>query len=432
MTDDPQTPPVRSHIVLDISRLIYAAWSRTPTGIPRVELAYAQHFIATYPERLSFAVLDALGRLSVVDNADAIRFINQIDRYWQASVASTWSYAGVVVRALYIHVALLVRLRGGLARFVSRQNRHTIYVIPSQLHLELSNKIEKVKAAGSVSLVYFVHDVIPSLFPEYFPPSAELRNRRRMTSAARLADVIVANSRNTADSFRSMFGKDRNPGSIVIAPLGLGIDLRAELPRRPPAVALAKPYFAMVGTIEPRKNHLLILHLWRAMRAELGDATPHLVVVGARGWENENAIDMLERSPALRGIVEERSRVSDDELVGILKDAQALLLPSFAEGYGMPLAESLALGVPVLCSDIPTFREVGGAVPEFIDPLDGPAWRSAIIDYLGDESPRRRAQLQRLATWRHATWKDHFQHVDGLMKSLEAAPPAAYVPSPRH
>src|SRR5471032_785890 len=88
--------PPRSHIVLDISRLVYAAWSRTPTGIPRVELAYAQYFIANYPDRLSFAILDAFGRLRVIDKARAIGFVNQIHHYWQASVASNWVYARIV------------------------------------------------------------------------------------------------------------------------------------------------------------------------------------------------------------------------------------------------------------------------------------------------------------------------------------------------
>src|SRR5205814_6733964 len=140
--------------------------------------------------------------------------INRIGRYWQGSVGSSWTYARIVFRALHIHIALMLRLRGGLAAFVSKRGGHTIYVIPSKLHLERTTTIEKVKAAGHVSLVYFVHDIIPSLFPEYFPPNAEARNRRRMTSAARLADVIVANSRNTADNFRKMFGKDRDARSI--------------------------------------------------------------------------------------------------------------------------------------------------------------------------------------------------------------------------
>jgi glycosyltransferase involved in cell wall biosynthesis len=120
---------------------------------------------------------------------------------------------------------------------------------------------------------------------------------------------------------------------------------------------------------------------------------------------------MLERSPPLRGFVEERGRVSDDEMARLLTGSRALLLPSFAEGFGLPLAEALSLGVPAICSDLPAFREVGKDVPEFIDPMDGPGWRSAILDYAALESPRREAQVARLARWQSPTWSCHFERI---------------------
>jgi glycosyltransferase involved in cell wall biosynthesis len=174
--------------------------------------------------------------------------------------------------------------------------------------------------------------------------------------------------------------------------------------------------FVCIGTIEPRKNHLLLLNLWRRL-ASVGPA-PHLVLIGRRGWENENIIDMLERCTVLQGVVEERSVMADDEVRTLLLGARALLLPSFAEGYGLPLAEALALGVPAICSDIPALREVGAEVPEFLDPLDGPAWRQAIVDYAHPDSPRRAAQLARLASWPAPTWPAHMATSMALLASV--------------
>jgi glycosyltransferase involved in cell wall biosynthesis len=228
-----------------------------------------------------------------------------------------------------------------------------------------------------------------------------------MAGAARLADVIVANSQDTANLFLRHFAKERDLDSVVVARLGVGIPAH----KAGPAAAGDRPYFVMVGTIEPRKNHLLLLNLWRALRAELGPDTPRLIIIGGRGWENENTIDMLERSPALRGVVEERGRVSDDEMARLLAGARALLMPSFAEGFGLPLAEALSIGVPAICSDLPALREVGGDVPEFIDPIDGLGWRSAILDYAAPESPRRAAQMERLTGWRPPDWAGHFERI---------------------
>ena len=132
---------------------------------------------------------------------------------------------------------------------------------------------------------------------------------------------------------------------------------------------------------------------------------------------------MLERCPALRGVVFELRSVPDREVAHLLKGAQALLLPSFAEGFGFPVIEALALGVPVLCSDLPALRENGGEVPEYLDPLDGVGWRQAIIDYVMPASPRRAAQLHRLAGWQPPCWQDHFAAVETLIAQAEPVGP---------
>ncbi len=104
----------------------------------------------------------------------------------------------------------------------------------------------------------------------------------------------------------------------------------------------------------------------------------------------------------------------------LLSGARALLLPSFAEGYGLPVAEALALGVPVLCSPLPALREVGRDAAEYLDPLDGAAWRAAILDYAQPQSTRRAAQCARLSAWRAPTWAEHFAIVDAGLRDLVA------------
>jgi glycosyltransferase involved in cell wall biosynthesis len=196
-----------------------------------------------------------------------------------------------------------------------------------------------------------------------------------------------------------------------------------------PPVAL-RPYFVALGTIEPRKNHLLLLNLWRQFAATLGAAAPRLVVVGRRGWENENVLDMLERCSAIDGLVRETGALPDREVATLLRGARALLFPSFAEGFGLPLAEALALGVPAIASDLVALREVGGNVPDYLDPLDGPAWRAGILDYARADSVARRAQLGRLGAWKPPAWSDHFAAVDRLLEALVRGPAPERLPLP--
>ena len=131
-------------------------------------------------------------------------------------------------------------------------------------------------------------------------------------------------------------------------------------------------------------------------------------------------VDMLERSRRLFDIVEEHSGLADAEVGALLCDARALLLPSFAEGYGMPLAEALASRIPAICSDIAPFREVGRDVPEYLDPLDLHAWTNAVLDYCRPDSSRRAAQLRRLEQWHAPSWADHFTIVDQLLDELDS------------
>jgi glycosyltransferase involved in cell wall biosynthesis len=143
-----------------------------------------------------------------------------------------------------------------------------------------------------------------------------------------------------------------------------------------------------------------------------------LVLVGQRGWEVENVVDMLDRCPGLRDTVIEHNALPDIAMVPLLRGARALLLPSFAEGFGFPVIEALQLGVPALCSDIAALRETGGGVPEFLDPLDGLGWYQAILDYAAAESPRRAAQLARLAAWHPPRWDEYFAIVDRFIAEL--------------
>jgi glycosyltransferase involved in cell wall biosynthesis len=101
-----------------------------------------------------------------------------------------------------------------------------------------------------------------------------------------------------------------------------------------------------------------------------------------------------------------------------LHHAQALLFPSFVEGYGMPLVEALALGVPVIASDLGAFHEIAANIPDYIDPLDGLRWAERVMDYAQPNSESRAMQLQRMAHFKTPSWGEHFVKVDGLLARL--------------
>ncbi len=197
---------------------------------------------------------------------------------------------------------------------------------------------------------------------------------------------------------------------------------------------LDKRYFLMLGTIEPRKNHLLVLQVWQRLIDRLGSATPHLVLIGQKGWECEHVMRMLERTPGLREHVLWIDACEDHQLHAWMANARALLFPSFAEGFGLPVVEALQLGVPVLAADLPVFREFAGGLPQYLDPLDVNGWLATVFDYQRPDSRQRERKIEALCSYRAPTWEAHFAAVDDLIRRVDGrsasaiALPAAAAP----
>ncbi|MGG5809914.1 glycosyltransferase family 4 protein [Falsiroseomonas sp. CW058] len=385
-----------------------------PTGIDRVELAYARHFTATAPGRVTFvAELPLLG-FSALPLPLVADLVAALEASWDGGSRT----AGPAARRARLALPFG---RGALAQVLRRPGPKA-FLLVSHRALERPNRIAALRRRGC-HFVPLIHDLIPLHHPEFARAGQAEKHRRRIATTAALADGIVVNSVATGADLAPWLSARGGAPPVAVAPLGVSppqVDA--------PPVAL-RPYFVVLGTIEPRKNHLLLLNLWRQFAATLGAAAPRLVVVGRRGWENENVVDMLERCAALDGLVREAGALPDREVASLMRGARALLFPSFAEGFGLPLAEALALGVPVLASDLPALREVGGAVPDYIDPLDGAAWRSMVLDYARADSAARRAQLGRLGGWRAPSWPRHFEEVERLLDTL-ADRPADAPPAP--
>jgi glycosyltransferase involved in cell wall biosynthesis len=396
-------------LILDLSRLLSRAERAVPTGIDRVELAYAEHLIAAHRDRLGFAGMLSWGRFGALRRDLALELVATLATVWRSAPTDE---AGLRRAARLGRALRIERLwRGGLGLTAAPG---AIYVLASHHHLDRPQLIAGFKQRTGARFACFIHDLIPLEFPEYARPGHDARHATRMTTAAALADMLIYNSAATRAAFAPFLATAQRAPLERVALLGID-DVPGEVLGSKAAAPAEPPYFVCVGTIEPRKNHLLLLNVWRQLATELGPAAPRLVLVGQRGWENENIVDMLERAPALKGLVEEHGQLNDAAVARLVAGARALLLPSFAEGYGLPVGEALALGVPVLCTPLPALREVAHDVADYLDPLDGFGWRRAILDYMEPQSARRAAQLARMPGWKAPTWAEHFKIVDELL-----------------
>ena len=380
--------------LVDITRLIWRRWvGRLPTGIDRVCLAYLEQYRGD-----AQAVIQRRGFRRILPEAASDRLFEML-----------------------LHPRRSVRR--DLARFLASERlrpnprlsgRGRLYLNVGHTALQQPGYLEWTRTAD-VRPVYMIHDLIPITHPEYCRAGESDRHVERVRNMLASAVGIIGNSQATLDSLSSFADSVAMATPAMIA-APLGTDLRRDGSDLSPPQG--PPTFVMLGTIEARKNHLLLLQIWARLVRAQGANAPRLLVIGQRGWECEQVFDLLDRSEVLRGAVVETGRCSDAELDEHLRGARALLFPTLVEGYGLPLVEALALGTPVIASDLPVFHEIGQEVPDFIDPLDGPAWQAAILDYAADHSARRDAQLARLATYRAPGWDDHFARVDAWLDTL--------------
>jgi glycosyltransferase involved in cell wall biosynthesis len=397
---------VAAHVFLDLSRLLWRAERFAPTGIDRVELAYAKHLAAFAPGHVSFT--GHWGRLGLLPDRRAAAFIAALDAVWSGTAVDNAARERTRRLARRLRTDILF---GGEARLYRRARARggaAVYLLVSHHGLVWPAPLFRFKRRTGARLVCLVHDLIPISHPQYGRWGDAWRHRRRMDAVARLADRVIVNSAGTAVALERHLAAAGGKPPIRVAPLGL------DLPRPQSPPAAASPYFVCIATIEPRKNHRLLIEVWRRLAAR-GGAAPRLVLIGRRGRRSGVVVAALERPEPLRHLVDEHNALPDAAVAGLVAGAKALVYPSFAEGFGLPVAEALALGVPVLCSDLPELRELGGDVPEYLDPRDRRAWHAAVIDYAAAQSPRREAQLARLRHWQPPSWEAHFRAVWPLL-----------------
>ncbi|HJQ57143.1 MAG TPA: glycosyltransferase family 1 protein [Vineibacter sp.] len=452
MTDSATAAGGRVGRLLDISRMLSRLRRKAPTGIDRVELAYARHYLEAVAERDLRCLLATPVNCGLVARRLASGVVRTAIERWAATsgdLATDTAFAelvatlraplhsrpphrtiGVVepstgiadVRAASMQVAAYVQatLRGAFNPWMNRVSGEAFwYVNVSHVNLRRPTRLSWFRRAGLRSM-FLVHDLIPISHPEYFTPQEDIRHGNRIETIARHADVVIFNSKVTQaawDAHAEAKGLARPYGAVV----PLGVESRFLLGAEGRKVEAEIPYFVVVGTIEARKNLAFLLQVWKQWTQDGRAPRARLVVVGRRGWENENVVDLLDRSVALAPAVVEVAQLSDVGLTALLRGARALLAPSLIEGYGLPVAEALALGVPVIASDIEAHREVGGRYAEYLDPVDGLGWMVALEEFAQPNSPRRDAMRNRAATFRAHSWQDHMATVEAILADQSAS-----------
>jgi glycosyltransferase involved in cell wall biosynthesis len=257
--------------------------------------------------------------------------------------------------------------------------------------VEIVHSIDMLAPPTRLPLVMTVHDLAAVERPELHPPRTVAIQRRRLAQLGRAAAVIAV-STTTADAL-ARWGVESE--RIHVTQLGL-----APLPEPAQPPVPEGPFVLVVGTLEPRKEHGLLLEAFAA--ADLDGV--RLVFAGPEAGRKER----LAAAAARLGIGDRLlilGAVPDRVLAGLYHRAALLCMPSRDEGFGLPVLEAMSAALPVVASDIPAVREVGGDAVVRVPPGDVRAFAEALSRVFRD--PARRGELGRLGVTRAAafTWE---------------------------
>jgi glycosyltransferase involved in cell wall biosynthesis len=271
-----------------------------------------------------------------------------------------------------------------------------------------------LKQRTGVRVVEACYDTIPIDFPEY-AGSAKQPFADHFSCIAHTADMVFAisdTSRADLQRFYQRVGLLHSPSIRTVhlatpdvvsdtAVQALADDERAAL------LQLGRDYVLYVSTFETRKNHRLLLQVWKELHRRRGDACPMLVVVGMFGWGvNDLWAEMQASDVWSAGRIVMLHHVSDALLAHLYRDCAFTVFPSFYEGWGLAATESLAYGKLAIVSDTPALREATQGLCPAIHPLDWPRWFETITHYIDDPSARAAAEQRIRATYVPRTWRD--------------------------
>ena len=399
-------------LCLDLTRLLSRVGRGPLTGVDRVERAYADWVLETDPDA-RFLARTSRGYI-LFDAEGAKEFLAALDGQtdWpRPDLLSRLTGRGDNPRhsaeALLRRHAIARCLHSNLFRILSQHLREgTVYLNTGHSNLT-PDSLAAFKANPDVRVAVLIHDLIPLEHPEFSRAEVLPHFQAIVEATLKHADLILCNSEDTSRRIQARLMREV---PVVAAHLGLA-DLTPEEPVFP-KLDPDTPRFVTLGTIEPRKNHALLLDVWQSLA---GPDCPHLHVVGQRGWAAPELFKRLDTDPQRNRTIFEHNDLSDGQVRHLLQGAHGLLFPTLAEGFGYPPLEALRLGTLPIVSDLPVLREILGDRAVYLDAEDAYSWVETIKKRSGDSLAGQTRQDVQLPTW-----QAHFETVTQAVLRVRA------------
>ena len=390
------TQPVKTAaIYFDVSDLVLDLFhSSSLSGIQRFQSEILRNLAAeAHSLPIRYTVLSKRGGLFTIDGTEFVRIIEHL----RVDAASR----DLVVRALdhLLDAALPCAICAGDIFLETG----AFWNVPRIGHL-----LQGLNGSG-VRIGVFVHDILPIVAPEYFEAANTSAFVKGVFEALNFADFVITTSEFNRTCLMERMGSAFRRIPVRLMALGNELSQPAHATpflSEPVAELLEQNYVLAVGTIEVRKNPTYLLNMWKMMVRSGRPEVPRLVFVGRRGWMVEDFMRQLKGCNYLGGRIVVLRATTDVELDLLYRNCLLTAFPSFLEGWGLPVGESLSHGKICLCSAAGGTSSVGGDLVDYIDPYNVRDGLETLLRYLDDPQRRSRREQEIAENFQLRTWEE--------------------------
>jgi glycosyltransferase involved in cell wall biosynthesis len=294
-------------------------------------------------------------------------------------------------------------------------------------HHDYAGLIARTRARHGVRFALLVYDLIPIRHPEWCDRGLIATFTSWLEGVLPQADALLAISQATArDLVRHAAQRGLTlPGPVTPIPVGTGFGPPADGGLPSPGLPVPGSYVLIVSTIEARKNHTLLFRVWRRLLEEMPPgAVPKLVFAGRVGWLVNDLLQQLDNTGFLDGHVAIVEDPSDADLAALYRGCLFTVFPSFYEGWGLPVTESLAFGKPCVIANVTSLPEAGGSLARYFDPDNLHDAVRVIRAVLEDRAGLAAWEEQVRCDFRPTPWSASAESIVTTLTGDPPAPPA--------
>ena len=442
-------PPSR-RIILDVSGVI--RWLGPPVGIVRCEHALARYALENRPEIVLSVFDPSTDRFCQVNPAWADRLLGWDHAFDTVAFRARGTRRGLarlrpsrysltmalerlrlpgepaLRRIIDVMQRILWRPRRLPYPFADKQGQRnaivplawavgpplalgpgdTILSVGSDWYFKSADKIGPLKRQHGFRYAVMCYDLIPILYPSFFPERDLALFKRHWSSMMSVADLVLVNSRRVESDVRAYcVNLGIEAPNLALAPLGC--EPISAGPGEPlPAGLQEGKFILLVATIEPRKGHAMLLDIWQQL---LREGLPQqlgfkLVFVGRPGWDVDDLLARIANRAAFEGTVLHLTGLDDRAVARLYETVAFCVLPSLYEGFGLPLVEAFSRGKTIIASTGGSLPEVAGEFAPCLSPTDPEAWFELIRRWMKSESLRHEYEDRIRRSFHAASWSD--------------------------